>query len=328
MIFFGSDTIGVPLLKWLLIQQDELEVAAVVTQPDRPMGRGKRVVEGPIKGLAKAGGVTVLQPEKPDTALSDWMREAGTDLGLVIAYGHILKQHHLDAPALGMWNFHGSLLPALRGASPIETALAEGWSETGMTLMQMVLKMDAGAMVDQERVAIPSGITAVPMRERMAAACVPLLQRNLPALLEGAVELATQDPEAVTYCRKLEKGDGSLDFGLPAHAVESRSRACHPWPGSYLDYGSTRLKVSALSVEPGRVAAEAGILVLRREDNGVLVQCETGVIRIGALQRPGGRMMDAESFQRGFSLKSGTKLEYASSKPWVQSEPFPYKKKT
>lgn len=321
-VFFGSDAIALPLLDWLAGPGAErVHLAAVVTQPDRPHGRGKHLEPGPVKRWARERGVRVWQPEKPGVELVDWMAEAGIHLALVMAYGHILRQRLLDAPALGCWNLHGSILPFYRGASPVETALAEGETQTGITLMRMVLAMDAGPVAGSEPVPIHPGDTAADLRRRVGEAAVPLLERHSGDLLAGSLTCVPQDAAAATYCRKLEKEDGWLDFDLPAEALERRVRACQPWPGAFLEVAGLRLRVGAAEV--GAAAEDPPGTIRTAPGRGSLeVATARGWLRLLAVQRPGGKMLPAAEFLRGFSFPEGTRATWAPSKSWVQKSPF------
>ena len=323
-VFFGSDPIGLPILEWGL-GDSRLTWKGIFTQPDRARGRGKKVIPNAIKVFAEAHKIPVLQSSRPGPDMITWMSEHEIELGFVLAYGHILKQGHLDAPRLGMWNFHGSALPALRGASPIESALASGLDKTAMTLMRMVLKMDAGPILDQEWVEIERSDTSPILRTKMGEACLPLLDRQLDSIIEGEAQPEEQDHTAATYCRKLEKSDGVMDFSLPAVVLENRMRACIPWPGSGFLFEGQTIKVGKGSVIPGQIEASPGTVFIPENRSSIEIRCGSDSILCLELQRPGGKMLPAADFLRGFPLESGTKLDIVSSKIWEQASPFPHK---
>src|SRR5688572_23836150 len=213
LVFLGSDNIALPLLEWLAGDGAALvKIVAVFTQPDRPTGRGQKITSNAIKTWALAHGLPVFQPEKLTEATRTELAALRADVGLVMAYGHILRDDFIATPRLGMLNLHTSILPKYRGASPIQTAIANGERETGVTLMRIVLRLDAGPVADIERVTIETLDTALEVQARLAAACVPLLQRTLGQLAEGALGFTAQDDAEASYCRKLEKADGALDF--------------------------------------------------------------------------------------------------------------------
>ncbi len=308
----GSDAIAVPVLRYLATEAaDKVEVAGVFSQPDRPKGRGKKLQPNPLAAAAQELGLSLLQPEKPGATEAEWLEAQGVRLVFVMAYGHILRKRLLAAPALGYVNFHASLLPKYRGASPVETAVACGEPETGVTLMRIVPKMDAGPVLDAESVAIEPLDTGASVREKLSAVTVPLLARNLDVLLSGQADFNEQDAGAATYCRKLEKADGQLDFSAPAHALAARINGLDPWPGCFCEVRQTRLKLrqalalgNAFSPEG---AAPGTVIEAGRE--GVDVATGQGVLRITELQRPGGKMLPARDFLSGFDLPEGTVLE-------------------
>lgn len=319
--FLGSDPIVIPLLEFLA-DSPEVDLRAVFTQPDRRSGRGKKRVPNVIGQWVRDRALELRQPEKPLPETAEWIQREGIELAFVMAYGQLLSKSILEAPRRGMWNFHGSLLPELRGASPLETALAEGKSETGVTLMGMVKKMDAGPIADQIRIPIHSRDLASDLRQRAGLACPALLQRNLEALCNGTCTTTPQDPGAVTYCRRLCKEDGFLDFSQPAEVLERRHRACQPWPGSFFDYEGQRLKVGRLKVEAEDLLKTLPPGRLFQNGARLLIGTVTRPLDILELQRPGGKWLETPDFLRGFSLKSGTQLQFPASKPWVAEKPF------
>ncbi|MEM9226576.1 MAG: methionyl-tRNA formyltransferase, partial [Verrucomicrobiota bacterium] len=276
-------------------------------QPDRPKGRGKKLQPNPLAAAALELGLPLLQPEKPGEDDVAWMADNDVQLVFVMAYGHILRKKLLATPPLGFVNFHASLLPKYRGASPVETAVASGEAETGVSLMRIIPKMDAGAVCDVVRVPIELLDTGASVREKLAAATVPLLARNLESLLNGTATFTEQDEAQATYCRKLEKADGQLDFAAPAQVLASRINGLFPWPGCFCDCGKERLKLKA-AVALSEPSTSAPGTVLAASAEGVDIATGEGVLRVGQLQRPGGKMLAAGDFLRGFELEAGTVL--------------------
>ncbi|MGZ0657656.1 methionyl-tRNA formyltransferase [Coraliomargarita sp. W4R72] len=312
IVYFGSDAICLPGLQYLLEQgRDQCTLAAVISQPDRRQGRGKKLQQNPVAEFASSNGIPLLQPEKPDAALADWLRAEGVALAFVMAYGHFLPKAVREAPTHGMLNFHGSLLPAYRGASPVETAIALGEDETGVCLMQVVKEMDAGSVADRERVGITAADTSPSVRAKVGEAVVPLLQRDLAAALQGELEFSAQDVSQATFCRKISKEDGALDFEQPAAAIDARLRAFTPWPGAYFDHGEIRIKVGQCSVGTSAAAAQPGEVLAV----GATVEVATtdGVLCMHELQRPGGRMLPVSDFLRGYPIEVGEVLPSLSS---------------
>ncbi len=309
VVFLGSDPIALPLLEWAAAEA-AVELVAVLTQPDREVGRGQRVQANGIKTWALARGLPVWQPEKLTEEVRVQLAELRADLGLVMAYGHILREEFIATPRLGLLNLHTSLLPKYRGASPIQTAIASGDRETGVTLMRIVRRLDAGPVVDQERVAIGPFDTAIEIEGRLASACVPLLQRALPHLLAGNLPVTPQVEADATYCRKLTKDDGALDFSAPATALAARINGLFPWPACAAEIGGQSVKIGLADVaaEGAGGASLAPGAILGADADGLLVGTGAGVLRLLRLQRPGGRMLGAADFLRGYPVGAGTVL--------------------
>lgn len=324
----GSDAIALPLLNWLG-GGGIAEVVAVYTQPDRAVGRGQKITPNAIKTWALERGIPVYQPEKLTEETRQDLAALAPDVTLVMAYGHILRDAFIATPRLGTLNLHTSLLPKYRGASPIQTAVACGERETGVTLMRIVRQLDAGPVADVERVPIGPLDTALEVEERLSSACVPLLARALPRLSAGILEFREQDHAAATFCRKLAKTDGVLDFSAPAAELAARINGLFPWPACSVEIAGVRVKLGrADSVEKGEGgdAAYSDQATDQTDDSGnpllvpgtilpsecaqegapcLCVATGSGVLRLYALQRPGGRMLPASDFLRGFVLAPG-----------------------
>ncbi|MGC6424245.1 MAG: methionyl-tRNA formyltransferase [Lentimonas sp.] len=307
VIFFGSDAICLPVLDFLIGEGAErCQLHAVVSQPDRRQGRGKKLQPNPVAAWAQENGVQLLQPEKPDRGLSEWITYEGVAVALVMAYGHFLPKHVREASVQGMVNFHGSILPKYRGASPIETAIAMGETETGVCLMQVVKEMDAGGVADCEKVAIDAADTGMSLRVKVGQAVVPLLRRNLAATMSGSLRFEPQDTDQATHCRKITKDDAALDFQQSAQEVCDRLRAFTPWPGGYFDHGKTRIKVGKASVDMEAVELLPGTVVA--VDDALKVSTRDGAICFHELQRPGGKMIPVNDFIRGYPIIVGEVL--------------------
>lgn len=322
LVFLGSDAIALPALDWLA-GSGGVEVTAVFTQPDRPAGRGQRVEPNAIKRWAAARGLPVHQPERLREPELELLRAAAPDVALVFAYGHILRPAFLDLPRLGTLNLHTSLLPRYRGASPIQTAVAGGERETGVSLMRLVPELDAGPVADAERVPVGPLDTAADVEAALAAACVPLLRRALPALAAGTLAFREQDHPQATFCRRLAKEDGSLDFTRPAPELAARVNGLHPWPGCATEWGGQPLKFGLADAVAGAPAGAAPGTVVGADADGLLVACGTGLLRVRRLQRPGGRMLPAGEFLRGCPLPAGSVLPSRPMPPLVATAPFP-----
>jgi len=318
IVYFGSDAICLPGLTYLFEDARELcMIAGVVSQPDRRQGRGKKLQPNPVAAYARSMGIPLLQPEKPDAALAEWISAQQIALAFVMAYGHFLPRAVRDAPTHGMLNFHGSILPAYRGASPVETALALGEAETGVCLMQVVKEMDAGAVADCQRVRIESTDTSPVLRSKVGEAVRPLLERNLQASLQGTLPFEPQAAAQASFCRKISKEDGALDFEQPAAAIDARLRAFTPWPGGYFDHGETRIKVGASIVRGDATSATPG--TVRELGSTLDVATTDGVLSIQELQRPGGRMLPVPDFIRGYPIQVGEVLPSVKGTPLLAS---------
>lgn len=303
IVYFGSDAICLPGLDYLKREAlGQCRLRAVVSQPDRRRGRGKQLQHNPVSAWAVKNGIELLQPEKPSLDLANWMQEQDIRVGLVMAYGHFLPRSLRQAPSHGLLNFHGSLLPKYRGASPVETALALGETETGVSLMQIIKEMDAGDVADMERVLIGQTVTATELRAHIGKAVIPLLKRNLQQMLSGQLVFKAQNSEQATFCRKLCKEDGAIDFNLPAVEIYDRLRAFTPWPGSYFDHGDKRIKVGQASIlDKGGVAKLPGTVINTKD--ALQVATGKGIICFHELQLPSGRMLPSADFLRGYEIK-------------------------
>lgn len=328
IVFMGSDPIARPALDWLSGAGKTIaEVVAVFTQPDRPTGRGQKIQPNEIKLWAEARGLPVLQPEKIDATGCQQLADLKPDLALVMAYGHLLKQDVIDTPRLGTLNLHTSVLPTYRGASPIQTAIACGDTETGVTLMRMVLALDAGPVGGVERVSIAPLDTAKELEARLAQACVPLLARCLPAMAAGTQTFIEQNHAQATFCRRLEKADGVLDFNQPAAVLAARINALMPWPGCTVAISGQTVRLgqadtcNLLGYKPTDTGVVAGTAA-----DGLLVGTGQGTLRLRKLQRPGGKMLPASEFLRGWPVAPGTRLSSHPMPALVAREPFPRRK--
>ena len=309
LVFLGSDPIALPLLNWLAGEGSNFAtIVGVFTQPDRPVGRGQKVVANEIKTWSRAHNLPVHQPEKLTESVRLELAALGADVALVMAYGHILRDDFIGTPRLGTLNLHTSLLPKYRGASPIQTAIACGDRETGVSLMRIVRKLDAGPVADVERVAISAVDTTLEVEAKLASACVPLVARALPRLSNGTLTFVTQDEAAVSHCRKLEKEDGALDFAAPAYVLAARINGLFPWPACSVDFAGQLLKIGSADFLDAPCSTAFPGEVTGSDGDGLLVATGAGVLRLRRLQRPGGRMLPAADFLRGCSVPAGTRL--------------------
>ena len=324
LVFMGSDAIALPALNWLVAEgRSVAQVVGVFTQPDRAAGRGQKIQPNEIKFWAQSRGLPVWQPEKVDAKERDQLAALKPDLTLVMAYGHILKQEVIDTPRLGTLNLHTSLLPKYRGASPIQTAITRGDTQTGVTLMRMVLPLDAGPVASVERVGITPLDTALDVESKLAETCVPLLARCLSAIATGTQTFTEQNHAQATYCRRLEKADGVLDFHQPAATISARINGLMPWPGCVVEINGQPVK---LGLADALAASGPAGVVLGPDADGLLVGTGQGTLRLRKLQRPGGRMLSAAEFLRGWPVAPGTRLPSRPMPRLESPEPFPRSK--
>lgn len=324
IVFLGSDPIALPLLNALSASPSDVNFVGVFTQPDRPVGRGQKVAANEIKTWALSRGLPVFQPEKLTEEVRKDLAALTPDLSLVMAYGHILRDDFIATPRLGTVNLHTSILPKYRGASPIQTAIANGETITGVSFMRIVRKLDAGPVADVERVQIGPLDTATIIESRLAAACVPLVQRCLPRLQAGTLEFFPQDESGATFCRKLTKDDGGIDFAQPAAVLAARINGLFPWPACSVEMKGQPVKLGLADV----IAAPASVIettptvapgeVRGADAEGLLIATADGVLRIRRLQRPGGKMLEAAEFLRGFPVETGMRLESRAMTPLVR----------
>lgn len=324
LVFLGSDALAVPTLDAIADgPASPATVVAVYTQPDRPHGRGQRTEPGPIKKWAERRGIPVFQPERLGTEDATGVcQRLRADVSLVMAYGLLLKEEMLVAPRLGTFNVHTSILPRFRGASPVATAVASGVGETGVSFMRLVRKLDAGPVADCERVPVGARDTAADVTAKLSAAAVPLVVRSLRALAAGALEQREQEEAAATYCRRLSKADGVLDFAHPARELAARINGLFPWPGCSVEIGGVAIKLGLAEAEDGGETSAPGT-ILGADAESIRVATGSGVLRLLRLQRPGGRMLPAAEFVRGFGIAAGTALQSAPMPLLESDKPFP-----
>ena len=291
------------------------EIALVLTQPDRPAGRGMKLQASPVKQFAQQHGIAVAQPRSlrldgkcPEDARAAKaaIETARADAMVVAAYGLILPQWVLDTPLLGCFNIHASLLPRWRGAAPIHRAIEAGDAQTGITIMQMDAGLDTGAMLLVERMPIDAQDTTNSLHDRLAPLGGRLIVEALELAACGGLKPVPQPPDGVTYAHKIDKAEAALDWALPAATLERRVRAFDPFPGASATIAGEQLKVWSSHVDPG-ASASAGApgTILVVDGGGVAVACGEGVLRLTQLQRAGGKRLAVAEFLRGFALAPG-----------------------
>ncbi|HEY2899356.1 MAG TPA: methionyl-tRNA formyltransferase [Polyangia bacterium] len=295
-IFFGSPAFAVPCLA---ATAEAAELVAVVSQPDRPAGRGNQLTPPAVKVAAARLDVPVLQPEKirpPEFEAT--LRSFAADVFVVVAYGRILPQALLDLPRLGPWNVHASLLPSLRGAAPIQWSIIGGDARTGVSIMRMEAGLDTGPVAAVADTAIADDDTSATLSARLSALGAALLARTLPVIAAGVVTLQRQDDAAATLAPLLKKEDGHLDFTRPARAVSARARGVDPWPGAFALFDGQPLKLFGPRVlAPG--AGGAPGTVGGASADGLIVACGDGSVSFAEVQLPGRKRLPAAAVLAG-----------------------------
>jgi methionyl-tRNA formyltransferase len=294
IVFMGSPDFAAPALKALAAQYP---VIGVVTQPDRPSGRGMTLTPPPVKVAAQELGIPVIQPEKLKQSealqqLQDW----NPDLIVVAAFGQILRQNVLDLPKYGCLNIHASLLPRHRGAAPIQAAILAGDAETGITIMKMDAGLDTGPMLRQRAIPIAADETGGSLFEKLSELGGELLLETIPDYISGKLTPVLQPTEGATYFGMIKKEDGVLDFERPAVELERRIRAFNPWPGTFMFWNKASLKIHKahvgknISAEPGKHVVVDGLPAVSTAD---------GLIVFDALQPAGKNSMSGKAFLAG-----------------------------
>jgi len=307
IIFMGTPEFAVPTLEALV--KDGQKVQAVVTQPDRPKGRGKRMTSPPVKLFALECGLDVLQPEKAsDPGFCEVIRKKRPDLIIVVAFGQILRKGLLEIPPWGVINIHGSLLPAYRGAAPIQWAVLNNEKKTGLTVMRMDEGLDTGPMLFMEEVTIGEEETCGQLHDRLAHLAGGLMVRALRRMTEHPIQEHPQDHGLATYAPKLQRDMCIIDWDRSAPEVSSRIRAFDPRPGAVTLFEGVELRLFASRVvSKDRPHAVPG-RVFKGEGKGLHVETLGGAVEAREIQAPGRKRLPAEEFLRGFPLPLGAIL--------------------
>ncbi len=306
ILFWGTPDFAVPPLRALL--GEGFEVVGVVTQPDKPHGRSRSsVVASPVKEVALAEGLPVLQPERPrgDEFLAE-IAALEPDLSVVVAYGHILPRAVIDLPRLGTLNIHASLLPALRGAAPIQAAIRDGLTETGVTIMRMVPALDAGPIMLQQRTPVPDDETYGELQQRLSELGAQALVEALALLSLDALAERPQDDALATYAPKVERETARVRWADDAAVVARAVRAYEPKPGAFSTLRGADVKLFGARVVDATDGAPGEVLDVNAA--GVVVRCGAAAVRITELQPAGKRRLPAAELARGRGLEVGDRL--------------------
>lgn len=298
VVFMGTPDIAATCLRKIL--GDGFDVVGVYTQPDRPKGRGMKLVASPVKEVALAAGIPVFQPENfRQEETVEQLRALDADVCAVVAYGQILPQSVLDVPKRGCINIHASILPQYRGSAPYQWAVLDGLKETGVTAMYLCRKMDAGDIIDVSRTPIDPDETAGQLLDRLAVLGAELLSKTLSRFAAGEVTAVAQDEALVTYAPMLDKAMCPIDFTKTARQVHDHVRGLHPWPVATMELKGEKFKIHATAVVEGH--GEPGE-ILGLTKTGLKIACGVGAVEIRQLQAEGGKRMAAPDYFRGHPL--------------------------
>ncbi|MGH9692404.1 MAG: methionyl-tRNA formyltransferase [Candidatus Acidiferrales bacterium] len=301
IIFCGTPTFALPTLRYLLVQAD-FQIAGVVTQPDRPRGRGREIFASPIKTAALEAGIAVYQPEriKSDEAWQ-YFQDLASDAVVIIAYGQIIPARLIEIPRLGWINLHASLLPKYRGAAPINWAIVNGETRTGLTTMQIDAGLDTGPMLLQYETEIARNETAPELAIRLAEAGAPLMADTLRRLDRDEITASPQDHSQKTLAPPLKKEDGRIDWSLAASQIYNRIRGLQPWPGTFTFFRGKTCHVWGRPATQSQLSGASGTLAF--EDGELLVVCGRGTaLRLEFVQLEGRKHITAKEFANGARL--------------------------
>jgi methionyl-tRNA formyltransferase len=301
LAYMGTPDFAVPALRALISAGHD--IACVYSQPPRPAGRGQKERLSPVHAFADAAGIPVRSPKTlRDAAEQEAFAALDLDAAVVAAYGLILPKPVLDAPRLGCFNIHASLLPRWRGAAPIHRAILAGDTGSGVTIMRMDEGLDTGDMIFSQAVPIDDTTTAEALHDRLAELGAELIVTALADVAAGTAVAVPQPKDGVTYAAKLSRDEGQLDWSRTAIELSRAVRAYTPWPGAWFDHGDTRIKV--LAAEAVTAGGAPGTIL----DDRLTVACGEGALRLLRVQRSGKGPIDADSFLRGYNLPRGTVL--------------------
>ena len=299
VVFMGTPDIAATCLKKIIA--DGFDVVGVYTQPDRPKGRGMKMVASPVKEVALANNLPVFQPENfREEETVEQLRSLQPDICAVVAYGRILPQKVLDVPKFGCINIHASVLPKYRGSAPYQWAVLDGLTETGVTAMYLCREMDAGDIIDVSKTPIGENETAGELLDRLAVLGADLLSKTLTRFENGTVTATPQNPEEVCYAPMLDKTMCPIDWNKTAQQVHNHVRGLHPWPVATMELQGKKFKVHATKVVEGN-GKPGEILGLTKK--GLRIACGEGAVEILSLQAEGGKRMAAPDYFRGHPLE-------------------------
>src|SRR6056297_4068916 len=309
VVFAGTPDFSVPSLK-TLIEAEDIDLAAVITQPDKRRGRGKKVRYTPVKKEALKHDIKVLQPKDINSEESiNKLEEMDIDLMTVVAYGQILSKQLLTLPQKGCINLHASLLPEYRGSSPIQQAIMDGKDKTGVTTMFMDEGLDTGDIIFQKEVKIKNEYNAGDLHDKLAEEGAELLKEPLIKIENGSVSRLKQNEDKANYTSQLSKDDGLIDWSKSSQDLYYFVKGMNPWPGSFTYLNGKLLKIFEVKPIDETTNKKAGTVIKANPAEGLFIQTGDGLLKIKKLQLAGKKKMPTEDFLRGYEIEEGTKLE-------------------
>lgn len=305
-VFLGTSDISVPSLEALI--ESEHEVCAVITQPDKAKGRGRKMAASPVKEAALRENIPLIQPAKVGSEeVLEELRKISPDIFVLVSFAQMIPEALCSIAPFGCINMHPSLLPKYRGAGPIRGPILNGDKEGGVTIMQIAPKMDSGDILLQERIPLDPKETLKTYEAKAAKAGAQLVLKALKGLEEGTIVFTPQNEEEATYLKKIDKSDGLIDFNRPAAEIERQIRACDPWPSAFTYLNGKMFKIWDADVEEKESSALAGT-VAEAGKKYILIKTSQGLLKPNIVQIEGKRRMTMEEFLRGYKIKEGDRF--------------------
>jgi len=313
LVFLGTAEIGVPSLEYF-INKDDIEVLCVVTQPDRPSGRGYKLTSSPVKQTAEKHGLKIFQPEsiRKDAELIKTLKDLKPDFFITIAFGQILNEEVLSIPKYGTINLHASLLPKYRGPNPIQRAIVNGEKVTGVTAMLTDIGIDTGDILIKEEIKITENMTSIELTQKMSALGAEILYKSMTGLINKTITPVKQDNQQSTQAPKFKKEDGKIDFCQSSLTIHNKVRGMQPSPGTFCNFKGSLIKILETEIQKNnkeKINSEKCGQIAAIMNSGISVYTNDGYIVIKRLQPAGKNPMDAASWYRGVTIARGDKLD-------------------
>ncbi len=307
VVFAGTPAFALPSLRSLV--ESQADVAAVITQPDRPKGRGRKLAQPPVKQFAEERGLCVIQADRISVDLTAQVASLQPDVMIVVAFGLIVPPKLLKIPKYGCINVHASLLPRWRGAAPVARAIEAGDSTTGVTMMQMDEGLDTGAIIARRECTIAENDTTLSLTEKLAEVGAQQLRETLDSLPGCLQDAIPQESSAATYAAKLSVAESPIDWQQSASQIVRKIHAYNPWPAARTTYQGMGLRIWSAKVESHGAGVDTAGEVVESRDRSLVIQAGNGAVRIVELQREGKRRMAAADFLSGFAVPAGSRFE-------------------